>query len=396
MVAIVTAGLTLIACLGVLVCAMLFVEALAMLMLPVRQQKSDAERSGALILVPAHNEAEGIVATVRQLRAEMVSDDRLLVIADNCSDDTAAKAADAGADMLIRNDPEHCGKGYALAAGLAAANEKRWQTIVFIDADCWFAPGSLDRLVRACLALDAPVQGRYLMVRDQASGPAARIAEFAWRLRNDFRPAGAARLGLPCQLFGAGMALPARLIRHEMFATGHVTEDLLIGVECTLAGAPPRFLAEATIYSTFPETQDGRSKQKTRWIHGHLSLLASHLPKLLRHAIIRRDRNVLATAGDLMVPPLTMLAGLIGLSWLASAFWFGISGHALALWVASAGVAMLSASLAIAWYHVGRDLIGWRELMGLAKHAGLVLRSAKDFARGRRSAWVRADRTRLR
>src|SRR4051794_23950040 len=66
------------------------------------------------VLVPAHDEEAGIAATVASLRAIDYPRAlfRVIVIADNCTDDTAARAADAGALVRERNDAGRRGKGY--------------------------------------------------------------------------------------------------------------------------------------------------------------------------------------------------------------------------------------------------------------------------------------------
>ena len=79
------------------------------------------------IIVPAHNEAAGIAATVASLRAldYPAAQFRILVIADNCTDDTAARARAAGATVLEREHATEKGKGYALAHGYAASAADR-------------------------------------------------------------------------------------------------------------------------------------------------------------------------------------------------------------------------------------------------------------------------------
>ena len=69
------------------------------------------------IVVPAHNEEAGIAATVSNLKAVDYPKDRfsIIVVADNCSDETAARAEAAGAQVIVRHDQERRGKGYALA-----------------------------------------------------------------------------------------------------------------------------------------------------------------------------------------------------------------------------------------------------------------------------------------
>src|SRR5690349_9785249 len=57
------------------------------------------------IVIPAHDESAGLVPTLDDLRPQLNSGDRLIVVADNCSDDTAAIAASAGAEVVQRDDP---------------------------------------------------------------------------------------------------------------------------------------------------------------------------------------------------------------------------------------------------------------------------------------------------
>src|SRR6516162_9620042 len=69
-----------------------------------------------LFVIPAHDEEESIAATVASCRG--VSYDpalyRVIVIADNCTDRTAAVARAAGAETIERTDAQRRSKGHAL------------------------------------------------------------------------------------------------------------------------------------------------------------------------------------------------------------------------------------------------------------------------------------------
>jgi cellulose synthase/poly-beta-1,6-N-acetylglucosamine synthase-like glycosyltransferase len=58
-------------------------------------------------LIPAHNEAESIEQTIAALGAQTVPADRVVVIADNCTDDTAALASAAGAEVMTTYGNQH-------------------------------------------------------------------------------------------------------------------------------------------------------------------------------------------------------------------------------------------------------------------------------------------------
>jgi poly-beta-1,6-N-acetyl-D-glucosamine synthase len=69
--------------------------------------EAEAERSNIVALVPAHNEAAGIRATLESLARQTRRADRVVVIADNCTDDTAGIAADTGADVFVTVGNQH-------------------------------------------------------------------------------------------------------------------------------------------------------------------------------------------------------------------------------------------------------------------------------------------------
>src|SRR5947207_15860225 len=70
------------------------------------------------VLIPAHHEGAGILPTLRDVQAQLGPNDRILLIADNCTDDTAAIVHAAGVEVIVRADPARRGKGYALEFGV--------------------------------------------------------------------------------------------------------------------------------------------------------------------------------------------------------------------------------------------------------------------------------------
>src|SRR5690606_18431776 len=112
-------------------------------------------------LVPAHDESPGIATVVAQLRSELGPRDRLVVIADNCTDDTAELARAGGAEVLERRDPERRGKGYALSFGAEHLKSAPPDVVVIMDADCRVQRGTLRALAGRALDSGRPTQAVY-------------------------------------------------------------------------------------------------------------------------------------------------------------------------------------------------------------------------------------------
>ena len=175
-----------------------------------------------IVVVPAHNESRNLIPTLLDLKKQLKPTDGLIVVADNCSDDTAIVAAEAGAEVLTRNDPSKIGKGYALDWAIRALQDNPPDVVVFVDADCRVAEGTVDELVGACLRTSRPAQALNLMTAPANSEVNYQVAEFAWLVKNFVRPAGLLALGLPCQLMGTGMAFPWDVIRSADLASGEI------------------------------------------------------------------------------------------------------------------------------------------------------------------------------
>jgi hypothetical protein len=95
-----------------------------------------------------------------------------------------------------------------------------------------------------------------------------------------------------------------------------------------------------------------------------------------------------ALAVDLMVPPLSVLLALQTLG-----LFFAIAAASIvALSVSLIGMLFLAVAIAICWYFVARDLVGWREVMALPRHSGTVGLIVFNYLLGNVSAWTRSER----
>ena len=370
----------------------LFVEIASAIVLPESDAVEDGERGSVAILIPAHNESSLIAETIRSVGPQLLGGDRLIVVADNCSDSTAAIAAAEGAEVVVRTDSVRRGKGYALDRGVRHLESNPPDVVLILDADCHASPHTVDFLVRSCCHSRRPVQAVDLMQAQPGAKPTMRIAEFAWLVKNKVRPIGLRNLGLPCQLMGTGMAFPWAILAEANLATGHIVEDLKLGLDLARAGSAPRFCPHALVTSNFPTSVEGIAAQRTRWEHGHLSVISIDALHLLLDGLRSRRLELLALAIDLSVPPIALLVLLITAVWAACAVLFYFTS---AMWpVTLASVAGLEMAVAVfaSWLVYGREILSLGNLSLSVIYAVRKIPLYLRYLVARQVAWVRSKR----
>jgi len=395
---------TLVSCLLVIVASLLatfvmvfFLEIVAAIALPRWQHPkwpNKGVRQPVAVLVPAHNESLGLLPTLANIQSQSLPGDRLLVVADNCSDNTAAVARAGGAEVVERNDPTKWGKGYALDWGVRHLSSNPPEIIIIVDADCRLADGAIDFLALTCAMTGRPVQALYLMTAPIDSQINHQVAEFAWRVKNWLRPLGLRALKLPCQLMGTGMAFPWDVICSADLDSGQIVEDLKLGLDLTLAGHPPVFCPSARVTSEFALSGKGATVQRKRWEQGHLHTILKTAPRLVTIAVARRNWDLLAIALDLAIPPLSLL-GMLVLGIFGFSFLYAISGYSSAAFVIStASLLAFAITTFLAWLKCGRDVVPPRALLLIPPYAFRKLRLYRQFIFGKiESQWIRTDRT---
>ena len=180
------------------------------------------------IIVPAHNEAAGIAETVRSLLAVDYPASRfdVLVVADNCQDDTAERARAVGAQVLERQDSEHRGKGYALHHTFERLPADV-DAVVVVDADTLVSPNLLRAFAaRRNLGADA-IQADYA-VRNPNASWRTRLIAIAFGSFHIVRSRARERLRLSCGLRGNGMCFSAALLAQVPHEAYSIVEDVRI------------------------------------------------------------------------------------------------------------------------------------------------------------------------
>lgn len=358
-----------------------------------RSGSHKAASSQSVIIVPAHNEAAVIGPTLEALKAAAAESGRILVVADNCSDDTAKRARDLGVDAVLRSDPVHRGKGFALAFAREHLRAAPPETVTILDADCRTDRASLDALASAALTGGRPAQAINLLEPAPRAGPLVQLSSFAFLVKNLIRQRGLQRMAGTVHLTGTGMCLPWALFDRADLATASIVEDIRLGIELGRAGKHPLLVEDSFVWSPHAE-QAHTIGQRSRWEGGFLALARAAAPALLSDAVHRGSLRSLIAALDLLVPPLALLAlingaVLLGLILLAAT---GLTSWLPAVVLAGVGV-IAGALLILIWWREGRKFLSPGALLRLPLYmlwkVPMYLRLARS---GAPSAWKRTER----
>jgi cellulose synthase/poly-beta-1,6-N-acetylglucosamine synthase-like glycosyltransferase len=341
-----------------------------------------------VVLVPAHNESSGLLRTLHSLRADISSqaNTRIVVVADNCEDDTAALARSFGVTVLERFDEAQRGKGHALQYAFERIEDADW--FVIIDADTDVAPGFM-RTMRAHMSAEVgakvdALQCRY-GVRDPLSSQRASLGDVALGAWNVLRPRGRAALGLSAGILGNGFALSRRTLQRLPYSARSIVEDVEYHQMMVQAGLRVDWVDAAQVRGDMPDGRAQAAQQRARWEGGRLRLLREHAAPLLG-AVLRGQWRALDPLLDLLLLPLAwhMALLLLGLS---------LAGSMLQA-VAAAGLIALG-------LHVGLALLliraGPAHLRALLSVPGYLLWKLSLLASiwrnaGRKAKWVRSAR----
>jgi cellulose synthase/poly-beta-1,6-N-acetylglucosamine synthase-like glycosyltransferase len=345
------------------------------------------------IIVPAHNEAAVIAQTIANLRQLDWPADlfRILVVADNCTDDTAAIARAAGAVVLERDNPALRGKGYALLFAFERSLEQAWaEAVAVVDADAEVSPNLLEAFASRIEQGAHAVQVHYGVLNPWGSWR-TRLLTIAMAAYHVVRSRARERQRVSCGIRGNGWCVTQELLKQTSYNAFSLAEDIEYGITLGLAGYRVYYAGEAAASQEMTANPQIARKQRQRWEHGRFQLIRSRTLPLLRAAVSRRSRVCLDLALDLVVLPFTYVAltvcGLLVAALLAS--WWSPQFIAW-LWFALGCSAVLLAYVLRGWSLSGTGLRGLLDLIGAPVF--VVWKVILMLNRHHAGEWVRTER----
>jgi hypothetical protein len=235
------------------------------------------------------------------------------------------------------------------------------------------------------------VQAVYLLEPSPSAGLIDQFSAFAFLVKNLVRQRGLMILGQPGLLQGTGMAFPWMIFETSHLDTGHIVEDLVIGLDMLERGHSVRFCDVARVTSPQASRQS-TLQQRTRWEHGYLMTMLSRTPRLALHAVRTGRSELLAMAMDLAVPPLSLLMLFYGLLSIASV----VMGISTGQWWSALSLVLLgvvfTATVMVVCHRFGRHIIAPAKLLLAPAYALWKLPIYLRFLISPQRQWVRTQR----
>lgn len=268
-----------------------------------------------LVVVPAHNEELLIGSCVRSLLGMDYPADhrRVVVVADNCTDRTAALVREAGAECLERHDLENRGKPHALAWAFGQLPLEEYDAVLIVDADTLVEPAFARTLARHAPLADRAIQGVH-GVRNADDSPmtlmAAVLATALYRFMYPLR----SKAGLSVPLTGNGMCIGTAILRERGWRAFSIAEDTELYVDLTRGGYRVEVEPDAIVRSQAARELKQSEAQRTRWRAGRLAILRRLGPEVLfgRGLGVHQRLDML---GELLLPGPLVHLGLVVILW---------------------------------------------------------------------------------
>lgn len=263
------------------------------------------------VVVPAHDEAgviEGILGDLD--RQDYTGPVDVWVVADHCTDETAAVAA-GRAHVAVR-DEEPAGKGAALRWFFARHPLSGEEAAVIFDADTRIPPTFLSRVADELDAGHGVLQA-YLDVSNPDGSILATASALTYWAGNRMVQLARRNIGWSADLGGTGMVLTAAALEAVGGFGDSLTEDQELGARFALAGVPVVWLHDVRIYDEKPIRVGIAVRQRARWMAGRRSVAKRYLFELMATGIRRRSLGTIDVGLRLVQPGRSFMALVSGL-----------------------------------------------------------------------------------
>ena len=284
------------------------------------------------VMIAARNERAVISDLIRSIRAQNYPAELIdvFVIADNCTDDTAEIARNAGAHVFERFNDKQVGKGYALDFGYKAICEqfghKGYEAFFVFDADN-VLDANYFREMNVTFDGGAKASTSYRNSKNYDSNWIS--AGYAvWFIREaKFLNQARLTLSTSCAISGTGFFIAADVLEKAGGWKWHLlTEDIEFSASSIIDGVRIAYCPTAILYDEQPTTFRDSWNQRFRWAKGFYQVFGHYAPRLVKGAFVNQKGYRFACYDMLMTVAPGMLLTIISVLFNAIIIVFGLTG----------------------------------------------------------------------
>lgn len=237
-----------------------------------------------MAIIPAHNEETVVTNLIESLKQQNYNKDLydIYVIADNCTDDTARVAKEAGAIVYERFNQSQKTKGFALNWFLQQKikEDAPYDAFFVFDADNIVDQDFIKNMnIKLCQGEDV-VQGYRDIKNPTDSWVTAGYAIFYWTMHRFYHLARY-NLGLSPLLNGTGFMVKFDVIKPNGWDTKTLTEDIEFSLQRIIKGKKLGWATNAIVYDEQPVGFKQSWSQRSRWTVGHMQCIKEYTMQLL-------------------------------------------------------------------------------------------------------------------
>ena len=232
-----------------------------------------------MTIIPAHNEATVVANLIESLKNQNYPKELydIYVIADNCTDNTAQIARDAGAIVFERFDEKKKTKGFALQWFLDQKIKENapYDAFCVFDADNIADVNFLKAMNKKLCQGEKVVQGYRDIKNPTDNWITAGYAIFYWTM-NRFYHLARYNLGLSPLLNGTGFMVRFDIIKPTGWDTNTLTEDIEFSLKNIIEGRRLGWATDAIVYDEQPTGFKQSWSQRSRWTVGHIQCMKEY------------------------------------------------------------------------------------------------------------------------
>ena len=236
-----------------------------------------------MAIIPAHNEEAVVGNLIESLKNQNYDKDLydIYVIADNCTDNTAKVAKEAGAIVYKRFDETKKTKGYALDWFLKQKIEENapYDAFFVFDADNIVHPDFIKNMNKKLCQGEDVVQGYRDIKNPTDSWITAGYALFYWTMHRFYHLARY-NLGLSPLLNGTGFMVKFDVVKPQGWDTVTLTEDIEFSLKRIIKGKKLGWATDAICYDEQPVGFSQSWSQRSRWTVGHIQCIKEYTKEL--------------------------------------------------------------------------------------------------------------------